>query len=145
MPVRNPAAVRPWQHVLEPLSGYLLLGQKLLEGQKEFAEAWNFGPPEEGSVTVGEICAQIQAVWPKIDWEIKPQPGQPHEAGLLRLDCSKARTRLHWSPVWDGKTAVEKTALWYRTFYETGALRTIEDLDSYAEAAKKSGMAWAEP
>ncbi|MCE5262713.1 MAG: CDP-glucose 4,6-dehydratase [Deltaproteobacteria bacterium] len=141
--IRNPQAVRPWQHVLEPLSGYLLLGQKLLEGRTEFAEAWNFGPPEEGSATVGEICAQIQAVWPKIDWEIKPQPGQPHEAGLLRLDCSKARAKLDWSPVWSGKTAIEKTALWYRTFYETGSPRSSEDLDAYIDGAKDNGMAWA--
>jgi CDP-glucose 4,6-dehydratase len=130
--------------VLEPLSGYLLLGQKLLEGRKEFAEAWNFGPPEEGSVTVREICAQIKAVWPKIECEIKTEPGQPHEAGMLRLDCSKARARLPWSPVWDGKSAVEKTALWYRAFYETNALRSIEDLDGYIADAKSGRMAWAE-
>lgn len=142
--IRNPHAVRPWQHVLEPLSGYLLLGQRLLEGRKEFAEAWNFGPSEEGSVTVGEICAQIKAVWPKIECEIKVQPGQPHEAGLLRLDCAKARTRLPWSPVWDGRTAVEKTTRWYRAFYETGALRSLEDLESYIEDAKGGRMAWVE-
>jgi CDP-glucose 4,6-dehydratase len=142
--IRNPQAVRPWQHVLEPLSGYLLLGQRLLEGRKEFAEAWNFGPPEEGSVTVGEICAQIKAVWPKIECEIKTEPGQLHEAALLRLDCSKARTRLRWSPVWDEKNAVEKTARWYRAFYETGALRSIDDLESYIGDAKGSRMAWAE-
>jgi CDP-glucose 4,6-dehydratase len=142
--IRNPHAVRPWQHVLEPLSGYLLLGQKLLEGRKEFAEAWNFGPSEEGSVSVGEICAQIKAVWPEIECEIQTQPGQPHEAGLLRLDCSKARTRLPWSPVWDGKSAVEKTARWYRTFYETNVLCSIDDLESYIEDAKCSRMAWVE-
>jgi CDP-glucose 4,6-dehydratase len=142
--IRNPQAVRPWQHVLEPLSGYLLLGQKLLEGRKEFAEAWNFGPGEEGTVTVREICAQIKTVWPKIDCEINALPGQPHEAGLLRLDCSKARTRLSWSPVWDGKTAIEKTALWYRAFYETNALRSLDDLACYIKDARSSHLAWAE-
>ena len=117
--IRNPHAIRPWQHVLEPLSGYLLLGQKLLEGRKEFAEAWNFGPSEDGNVTVGEIAAQVKKTWPKIDYEIQKSPDQPHEAGMLRLDCSKARTKLKWAPVWDGKIAIKKTTQWYKTFYKS--------------------------
>ena len=101
--IRNPHATRPWQHVLEPLSGYLLLGQRLLEGRKEFAEAWNFGPSDDGNATVEEIVGQVKKAWPKIDYEIQCDSDQPHEAGMLRLDCSKARAKLQWRPVWDAK------------------------------------------
>ncbi len=142
--IRNPKATRPWQHVLEPLSGYLLLGQRLLEGRKEFAEAWNFGPPEEGNITVGEIADQIKIFWPKIDYEINTALNQPHEAGMLRLDCSKARTKLQWKPVWDGKTAVRKTALWHRAFYESKKVLSHDDIDSYIEDAKSKQVSWAE-
>jgi CDP-glucose 4,6-dehydratase len=142
--IRNPHATRPWQHVLEPLSGYLLLGQKLLERRKEFAEAWNFGPSEDGNATVGEIVGQVKKAWPKIDYEINMIPDQPHEAGMLRLDCSKARIKMQWTPVWDGKTAVEKTALWYRAFYESNEVRSLEDLHSYIAGAKSKHISWAE-
>ncbi len=140
--IRNPQAVRPWQHVLEPLSGYLLLGQRLLEGRKAFAEAWNFGPYEEGSVTVGDIVDQAKRVWPKLDHETGNLTDQPHEAGLLRLDCAKARLRLHWMPVWDGQVAVEKTVRWYRAFYESNSLRTSEDFQDFIASAKKGRLEW---
>jgi CDP-glucose 4,6-dehydratase len=142
--IRNPQSTRPWQHVLEPLSGYLLLGQKLLEGRKEFAEAWNFGPSEDGNVSVGEIVGQIKKVWPKIDYEINMIPDQPHEAGMLKLDCSKSRTKLQWIPVWDGKSAIEKTALWYRTFYEHNQVQSLENLHKYIADAKSKHISWAE-
>ena len=142
--IRNPQATRPWQHVLEPLSGYLLLGQKLLEGRKEFAEAWNFGPSEDGNVTVGEIAEQVKKAWPKIDYEIQKSPDQPHEAGMLRLDCSKARTKLQWTPVWDGKTAIEKTAQWYRAFYEFDEVQSLENLHRYIADAQSKHLSWAE-
>ena len=142
--IRSPQAIRPWQHVLESLSGYLLLGQKLLEGRKEFAEAWNFGPSEDGNATVGEIAGQIKTVWQEIDYEINMIPDQPHEAGILRLDNSKARTRLHWAPVWDGKTAIETTVLWYRAYYESSQVQSPEDIHRYVEDAKRKLISWAE-
>jgi CDP-glucose 4,6-dehydratase len=142
--IRNPHATRPWQHVLEPLSGYLLLGQKLLEGQKEFAEAWNFGPCEDRSVTVGEIVEQVKKAWPKIRYEIKEVLDQPHEADMLSLDCSKARTILQWSPTWNGNTTVENTVKWYRAFYESKEVRSLEDLRSYVTDAKRKDVSWAE-
>lgn len=142
--IRNPLSTRPWQHVLEPLGGYLFLGQKLLEGRKEFAEAWNFGPSEDGNVTVEEIAVQVKKVWPRIDYEKKVVPNQPHEAGMLRLDCSKSRTRLHWIPVWDVKAAVEKTALWYRAFYELNEAQSLKDLDCYFADARSKHLLWAE-
>lgn len=142
--IRNPQATRPWQHVLEPLSGYLLLGQKLLEGRKEFAEAWNFGPSEDGNVMVGDIVGHVKEVWPEIDYEINMISDKPHEAGMLRLDCSKSRTKMQWEPVWDGKTAVEKTALWYRAFYESNEVQSLEDFHSYIADAKSKHISWAE-
>ena len=142
--IRNPHATRPWQHVLEPLSGYLLLGQKLLESRQGFAEAWNFGPSEEENVSVGEIVVHIKGVWPKIDYEIKQITGQPHEAGLLRLDCSKARTKLHWIPAWTGNDAIEKTTLWYKSFYESDKILSGEHLDCYTKDAQSKHIAWAE-
>jgi CDP-glucose 4,6-dehydratase len=142
--IRNPHATRPWQHVLEPLSGYLLLGQKILAGEKKFAEAWNFGPAEDGNVTVGEIVDQVKRIWPKIDYEISKESDQLHEATMLRLDCSKARIKLKWIPVWDGKSAIEKTALWYRSFYEYNQVQSLEVLQSYIADAKNKHIPWAE-
>jgi CDP-glucose 4,6-dehydratase len=141
--IRNPKATRPWQHVLEPLSGYLLAGQKLLEGRKEYACAWNFGPSEEENVSVGEIVQQVKKVWPKIDYEIHQTTDQPHEANMLRLDCSKARTRLRWLPVWTGRDTVEKTAQWYRAFYELNGLLSLEQLHLYIADAQSKHMVWA--
>lgn len=143
--IRNPVATRPWQHVLEPLSGYLLLGQKLLEGRREFAEAWNFGPSDAPHVSVGEIAEQVKEIWPKTDFEIRESRDQPHEAGKLHLDWSKARSRLKWSPAWDVKTAVENTVQWYRAFYESGTINSLDDVHGYIDEARKQQYAWVEP
>lgn len=129
--IRNPHATRPWQHVLEPLSGYLLVGQKLLEGRKDCAEGWNFGPSDEGSLTVGEVVKLLKAYWDKIDYEITSNENQPHEAGLLKLDCSKAYTRLGWKSVWNAEKTFEKTAEWYKGYYESNTLATVKDLLEY--------------
>jgi CDP-glucose 4,6-dehydratase len=94
--IRNPKATRPWQHVLEPLSGYLLVGQKLLEGKRDFGEAWNFGPSDEGGITVEEVVKNVKKYWDKIDYEINCDLQGLHEANLLKLDCSKAHILLKW-------------------------------------------------
>lgn len=135
--LRNPQAVRSWQHVLEPLSGYLLLGQKLLEGQREFAEAWNFGPSEDGHMTVCAIVEHAKKWWPQIEYEYWQSADQPHEANRLRLDCSKASIRLRWRTVWDAPTAVEKTILWYRAFHKGGRVRSADDLRDYLADATR--------
>ncbi|MBN1613146.1 MAG: CDP-glucose 4,6-dehydratase, partial [Deltaproteobacteria bacterium] len=143
--IRNPQAVRPWQHVLEPLSGYLLLGQKLLEGRTEFAEAWNFGPSNAENITVGDIVDQIKKAWPEMDCQTGETPPHPlHEAGILRLDCSKARMKLHWRPTWDARTAVEKTVTWYRTYYESNKIQSLEELDRYIADARSRRLCWTE-
>ena len=140
--IRNPRATRPWQHVLEPLSGYLAIGQKLLEEDVKFGEAWNFGPSDEGSITVEEVVNHVKKHWEKIDYEIQPDPHQLHEANLLKLDCSKAHTRLAWKDVWDSETTFEKTVLWYKKFYEDGHIATYDDLASYIQQAKEKKLSW---
>ncbi|MBN1548968.1 MAG: CDP-glucose 4,6-dehydratase [Syntrophaceae bacterium] len=140
--IRNPHAVRPWQHVLEPLSGYLCLGQKLLEGRKEFAAAWNFGPSGDGNATVAEIANRLKKEWMRIDYEINMNPDQLHEAGILKLDCSKAHAKLKWKPVWDVSRSIYKTVNWYRSFYESCEVKSLEDLDCYVIDAKNKNFYW---
>lgn len=142
--IRNPRATRPWQYVLEPLSGYLFLGQKLLEGRKEFADSWNFGPSETENLSVCEIVQDVKRIWPKIEYEIHSDPNQPHEAGLLRLDCSKALIKLNWAPVWSGHDSIKKTIQWYRAFYESQKIISIEHLHCYLKDAQNKHLAWTE-
>ncbi len=139
--IRSPQATRPWQHVLECLSGYLLLGQRLLEGRKEFAEAWNFGPPPDDNRTVVEVLTRMQGFWPELAWHVSATP-QPHEAQLLYLDCAKSRTQLHWAPVWSLEEGLVMTADWYRTHRATGSAATSEQLGCYLQSARKSGCGW---
>ncbi|RXJ55306.1 CDP-glucose 4,6-dehydratase [Candidatus Marinarcus aquaticus] len=141
--IRNPLATRPWQHVLEPLSGYLHVGQKLLEEKKEFAEAWNFGPSDEGSITVEEVVKNVKKHWSSIDYEIEQKSNQPHEANLLKLDCSKAHILLKWKDVWESQTTFEKTVTWYKAYYESQTLNTSSDLEKYVEDAKNKNLEWA--
>ncbi len=142
MIVRSPRSVRPWQHVLEPLAGYLRVGQKLLEGDASAATAWNFGPADEGNVEVGPVVRRFQQGWPKLELELAASSSGPHETGVLKLNSSKAKRDLGWQPVWRWEDAVDRTAEWYRTFAETGRLRTADDLAAYIAAAKAAGMEW---
>ncbi|PRN00938.1 CDP-glucose 4,6-dehydratase [Arcobacter cryaerophilus gv. pseudocryaerophilus] len=142
--IRNPKATRPWQHVLEPLSGYLHIGQKLLEEKIEFAEAWNFGPSDEGSISVKEVVENVKKYWDKIDYEITSDLKQLHEANLLKLDCSKAHTLLKWKDVWNSETTFEKTVNWYKSFYEKNEnILTSSDLENYILDAKAKKIEWA--
>ena len=129
--IRNPIATRPWQHVLEPLGGYLLVAQRLMEGDASFATGWNFGPTDEGNISVGEVVKHAKRHWNRIEYNLAPVADAPHEAHLLKLDCSKAHALLGWRPVWDSGTTFERTVNWYRRFYESGHLATSEDLKLY--------------
>ena len=140
--IRNPYATRPWQHVLEPLSGYLHVGQKLLEEKVEFGEAWNFGPSDEGNITVEDVVKNVKKYWGKIDYEINSNFNQPHEANLLKLDCSKAHIALNWKNVWDSEMTFEKTVKWYIAYYETNQIFTKEDLYRYIKDAKAKNIGW---
>jgi len=138
--IRYPKATRPWQHVLEPLGGYLLLGQMLLQGKSDFASAWNFGPGTEGNRTVGEVLEQLRSYWPALTWCVSPQP-QPHEAALLHLDSTKARQHLGWQPVWNFADSLRNAAEWYYAFLECGTVRSAEQLDQYQSAVAAAGAA----
>ena len=140
--LRNPRATRPWQHVLEPLSGYLLLGQKLLAGEP-VDQAWNFGPSADATLEVGEVVRRLQQGWPAFEVSHDDGP-QPHEAVLLALDCSKSQEQLGWRPVWDAGTTLQRTIDWYRAVNLSGELRSATDLATYVEDARRAGLAWAE-
>ncbi len=140
--LRNPAAVRPWQHVLEPLSGYLLLGQLLLQGQPQAAQAWNFGPALADNITVAEVAAKLAAAWPGLAYRTEPEIDAPHEASLLRLDCQKAAETLPWHGVWSADQAISRTAAWYRDFYTRQQLNSQQDLEQYCSDARGSNLRW---
>ncbi len=141
--IRNPGHVRPWQHVLEPLAGYLSLGSKLLRGKREFAQAWNFGPDSGPGLTVLELAELAHETWPDMKHEnASDDDNAPHEAGLLTLDTSKARNELDWRPVWDARRAVSRTVDWYRKFYENGEAISKRQIDLYVQDAQKAGLSW---
>ena len=135
--IRNPHAIRPWQHVLEPLHGYLLVGKKLLEGKKEFAEAWNFGPDDNDIITVEHVAKNIQKIWNQLDYTVHNDKYDLHEALFLKLDCSKAHSKLNWSTKWNSNRTFEQTILWYKVFFETKKVNSKEQLKEYIEYAKK--------
>jgi CDP-glucose 4,6-dehydratase len=140
--VRSPNATRPWQHVLESLSGYLLLGQKLLNQQPLYADAWNFGPDDAGNQTVAKILSNISQTWDKLHWHETDAP-QPHEAGLLHLDSTKARALLNWHPVWGLEEGLKETVRWYQMFLEKGEVVSKQQLAEYVMLAKAKNISWA--
>lgn len=136
--IRNPDAVRPWQHVLDPVRGYLQLGLKLLAGETSAAQAWNFGPEREDSVTVLEAVRLFQSLWPRVRYEVRRDCG-PREAGLLRLDVSKAAQLLGWRPTWSLDKALYWTVTWYRDYYENGRIDTEQCLREYISDTRGLG------
>jgi len=111
--IRNPNSVRPWQHVMEALGGYLLIAERLLEGQDDFASAWNFGPSEDDAKPVAWIVDHMLDMWGADGWD-RPTGTQPHEATLLKLDCSKARAALGWRPRFSLEQALAKVVEWHK-------------------------------
>lgn len=146
--LRNPAAVRPWQHVLEPLSGYLWLAARLAAAGAAFASGWNFGPPVTDTYTVAELADALVKAWGAGDWQASEIANAPHEAGRLLLAIDKARSQLGWQPVWDFHSAVERAVAWYRAFYAEPADDRmacdlcLADLDNYERAAAAKGLRW---
>ena len=139
--IRSPNATRPWQHVLEPLSAYLLLGQKLLEGCCECEGGWNFGPGPDDNCTVVEVLKRMRVFWPGLAWQVTQQT-QPHEAQLLYLDSNKARKKLGWRPVWPLETTLRATADWYRHYHEDGRAKSRSQLKQYVADAREAGLSW---
>jgi CDP-glucose 4,6-dehydratase len=114
--IRNPYSIRPWQHVLEPLSGYLQLAEKLYEHGRRFADAWNFGPLSNNELCVEDIVSHLAGLWGSdASWSID-QNTQPHEAHFLKLDCSKAKAYLNWVPRWDIHEVLLRIINWHKSF-----------------------------
>jgi CDP-glucose 4,6-dehydratase len=140
--IRSPAATRPWQHVVESLAGYLLLGQRLLSGNSPSADAWNFGPDAADNRSVAEMLALLRPLWPELRWHMTSGP-QPHEAGLLYLDNSKARSQLGWRPVWSLDRCLRATVEWYGALQRERRVLTRAQLAAYAADARDAGCEWA--
>ena len=121
--IRNPSATRPWQHVLEPLNGYLLLASRMYEDPQKFYGAWNFGPNYDSIIPVGEVADKVVAHWGNGSWLDLSDKNAPHEAKLLSLDISKANSYLKWFPVWDTGKAIEKTVGWYKEYKKNDTYR----------------------
>jgi CDP-glucose 4,6-dehydratase len=114
--IRNPNSIRPWQHTLEPLNGYMLLAEKLFEGKNEFATAWNFGPGDDASKPVEFVLKEIEKNWDgDVNWKIS-HGDHPHETNILKLDSSKARGELGWNPILTLPESLKMTIDWYRAF-----------------------------
>jgi len=131
--IRNPHAVRPWQHVLEPLEGYLTLAEKLWEGKDEYADAWNFGPDEENTVTVEALALRIKERWGhEVQWLFDPAE-HPHESRFLKLDSSKARSKLMWRPRLTLSQTVDWLVEWYQCYQQKQDMKkvTLSQLESY--------------
>lgn len=132
--IRNPGAIRPWQHVLEPLHGYLLLAERLWNEGRVFAEGWNFGPLDSQSHPVSWIANKFVGFWGNGgSWQSGAVPGQVHEAHFLRLDSSKARTRLGWQPRWGIEEGLRNTVAWYQAHRDGADMRayTIGQIKAY--------------
>lgn len=132
--IRHPRAVRPWQHVLEPLSGYLLLGQHMAAAPQRFATAYNFGPFIEDNMEVEELVKEAIKIWGRGSYEVRQHPGNVHEAGLLKLDISKALVELQWRPKWDARQAISHTIAWYKNASSHSPLELMQnDIRAYEE------------
>ena len=153
IPVRNKTATRPWQHVLEPLSGYLWLAAVLARPAlgrhdlRRHTPAFNFGPGHESNRTVLELVTEVLKHWPG-NWEDKSDPQAVHEAGLLQLTTDKANSLLGWSPVWHFADAIAHTTRWYREVRDgqDGARArelTAAQIHAYGARARAAGVAWA--
>jgi len=135
--IRNPHAIRPWQHVLEPLGGYLLLAERLCREGGKFAGAWNFGPFAQDAEPVEAVVRQVVALWGDgASWVLDAGP-HPHESKVLKLDCTKAQEHLGWKPCWRLEQALEATVSWYKAYLGGQNLRDVvlEQLASYQSKA----------
>jgi CDP-glucose 4,6-dehydratase len=133
--IRNPHAIRPWQHVLEPLSGYLILAERLYTDGPRFADAWNFGPNDSDAQPVQAIVERLTSQWGDgARWQLDGGE-HPHEATFLKLDCSKARARLGWRPRWDLNHTLDSIVAWYKAAARSEDLKavTLAQIDQYTQ------------
>ena len=132
--MRNPEAVRPWQHVLEPIAGYLWLGARLADNPQKYASAYNFGPFAEDNLSVKQLIEKSLQVWGGGSYTHTPEATAPHEAKLLRLDISKAINELGWKPKWNSAKALEMTLQWYKAYKQDASAVTREQIKQYFSA-----------
>ncbi|MFZ0636187.1 MAG: CDP-glucose 4,6-dehydratase, partial [Candidatus Acidiferrales bacterium] len=140
--IRNPHAIRPWQHVLEPLRGYLLLAERLYDEPAKYSQGWNFGPETSDAVSVSELLERFRKFWgPGAQWRIDGDL-HPHEAGYLSLDCMKAKSQLGWHPQWNLDRAIEATVRWYKAYQQKQDVRAIvlEQIHSYQNTLRPEAM-----
>ena len=137
--IRSPGSARPWQHVLEPLSGYLMLAERLYVHGAEFAESWNFGPSDDDARPVSWIVERLAEMRKDVHWQCD-ESQQPHEANYLKLDSSKARSRLHWLPHWRLHEALQKTLDWHQAWRRREDMHavTLGQIDQYQMAGGES-------
>lgn len=146
--IRSPSATRPWQHVLEPLSGYLLLGELIARNKCFQGQAYNFGPNSDGNYSVKDLIDEMSKHWEKVRWEdVSDDNEEFHEAGLLKLNCDKALFDLNWRPVMNFQETVRMTAEWYRSYYggQRKVMRdvTIGQIGEFVGKAKIKSATWA--
>ena len=125
--IRNPKAIRPWQHVLEALSGYLVLIEKMYGNRKQYSEGWNFGPDDDDAKPVSWIADRLANRWGQAKWSAENNQQAPHEAFTLRLDCSKAKSKLQWQPTLKLDVALDWIVEWYRCYYDGGDIKTLSE------------------
>lgn len=147
--LRSPNATRPWQHVLEPLSGYLSLAAALRKKATFHGEPFNFGPPAHQNHTVLELIQEMSSHWDQVQWDdISDHHGGPYESGLLKLNCDKALHLLNWQAVLNFQQTVRFTSEWYRNYYQqpdcSMMVFTIEQIKEYSKLAKQKGLTWAQ-
>ena len=136
--VRNPMAIRPWQFVLEPLNGYLILAEKMYKDPRRFCSAWNFGPDHESILSVGEVVEKVVKIWGSGSWtNLSPQKAL-HETELLNLDIAKAKSYLKWFPVWNLKNTIAKTVEWYKNYVRKDPYRLcVEQIVDFSSQYKR--------
>ena len=146
--LRNPHSTRPWQHVLEPLSGYLCLANALNESSELHGEPFNFGPPAQQDHSVLELVGQMSHHWDQVRWDdVSGHNSGPYESGLLKLNCDKALHHLQWYSVLNFEETVKMTTEWYQSYYtepQSIRERTIAQIQEYTHLATDRGIAWAQ-
>ena len=142
--IRNPDSTRPWQHVLEPLSGYLLLASRLYLNQELRGEAFNFGPPASQNFNVMRVVKEMSKYWDKVKWETTNDRSFD-ESGLLKLNCDKALSKISWEPVWNFNETIYYTVEWYKKFYlnkDDIYQLTLNQITHYTNSATAKGLSW---
>ena len=146
--IRSPNATRPWQHVLEPLSGYLVLGAELYKNNEKHGEAYNFGPSADQNYPVSKLIDEMSKYWNQIKWnDVSENKGHVHEAGLLKLNCDKALFDLEWHSTLQFEETVKMTVEWYKEYYQDRTQSTYDitasQIKAYTNVAKLNNLSWA--